>query len=231
ITLMKVMGFRGEPLIRLNELDNKLIDDEYDHIRVELGWRSFVHEAVQLDGIMDRIGGSQFINEAYKWPDAIPLRNGSHIMQWKALFSHYPDTIRNRYIQPVLEDWRAALNDPIDTLGRWKDAYRHAWFYLLKTHWIDVLPLLRIIFAYNRVWEPVAKWWHAVEPKLIYKPENFVERVNDVLNNPDPVARVDQFSRLQIETLQIIKDEFEVHDLIEGYKAVREYGLKMSIKR
>lgn len=227
ITIMKAMGFRGEPLIRHNEAGHKLIDDEYDHVRIELGWRSFTYEAEQLDGVMDRIGGDLFVNEAYKWPDAIPLCDGPHIRQSKALFDLYPDSIRNKYIQPVLNEWRNSLNDPIDTLGRWKDAYRHAWFYLLKTHWIDLLPLLRIIFAYNRVWEPVAKWWHAVDPKLTYKPDNLVERINDVLSNPNPVARIDQFSRLQLETLHIIKAEYEVWDLIEGFEAVREYGLQM----
>lgn len=228
IVWMKSIGFRGEAFVRLHEPDCILINDYYDGVRIELYWTSFDYEAEQLKNIMERIGGAQFINEAYKWSDAIPLRDGSHITNWKNLFNHYPDSVRNRYILPILDEWRISLTDPIETLGRWKDAYRQSWFYLLKTHWMDILPLLRIIFAYNRVWEPVAKWWHTTAPKLVIKPDNFIERINDVINNPNPVARIDQLSKLQLEILHLIKDEYPVLDLIERLAEIYDYGLKMA---
>lgn len=227
LTWMNRIGFTGDVLIRKDEQDSKLVDQLYDNVTVELHWTSFAYEAQLLDEIMERIGGSQFINEPYKWMDAIPLRAGEHITQWKALFETYPDSVRDRYIQAALDDWRATLHDPIDVLGNWKDAYRNAWFYLTKMHWMNVLPLLRILFAYNRMWEPVAKWWHTTESKLIHKPNTLVERINDVLSNPDALARIDQFSRLQIETLQIIQDEYVVGELLEKFIAVREYGRRV----
>lgn len=227
LTWMDRIGFTGDVLIRQDEQDSKLIDQLYDNVTVELHWTSFAYEAQLLDGIMEHIGGSKFINEPYKWTDAIPLRTGEYITQWKALFDVYPDSVRDRYIQTALDDWRTTLNDPIEVLGNWKDAYRNAWFYLAKMHWMNVLPLLHILFAYNRVWEPVAKWWHITEPRLIYKPNNLVNRINDVLSNPDALARIDQFSCLQIEALQIIQDEFAVGELLDKFIAVREYGRRV----
>jgi len=226
---MASMNFYGEPLIRADDSGFRFVNDTYDDVRVELAWTSFTYEATQLDGIIDQIGGSQFINAPYKWSDAIALRGGTHIIQWKALFNHYPDSVRNRYIQPVLDSWRIALKDPIDSLGRWKDAHRNAWFYLLKTHWMDVLPLLRIIFAYNRMWFPVAKWWHTEVSKLRYKPKNLVERVNNSLSNPDPIIRIDELSRLQIEVVQLIEDDYVVDDVLVRLREVREYGLSLGV--
>lgn len=227
IAWMQSAGFTGKPLLRINEVGQTLLNCHYGGVRVELSWSSFKHEAEQLEGIMDRLGGPQFINEPYKWSGAVSLRNGPHIEQWKALFSQYPGAVCDQYIQPILHEWRSSLNDPIDTLGRWKDAYRRAWFYLLKTHWIDVLPLLRVIFAYNRVWEPVAKWWHIPAATLTHQPRNLIDRVNLIITHPDPVARVNELSLLQIETLELIQADYPVQDLIDGFTAVREYGLKM----
>ena len=222
---MQSVGFHGELLVRRDNANSILVNQRYDDIRIELFWTSFEYEAQQLDGIMAQLGSDAFINEVYKWSDAILLRAGPNSRNWQAMFKTYPDAVRDQYILPILEAWRIELEDPIDTLGRWKDAYRGAWFYLLKTHWMDVLPLLRILFAYNRVWEPVAKWWHTVDPKLVEKPENFVLRINDVLSNPDPVARIDQLSQLQIETLQVIASDYDVQDILDRLQAIRAYGL------
>jgi hypothetical protein len=227
IAWMKQANFEGELLIRLDDPDYKLLNQFYEGVRIELTWTSFAYEAAQLEDIMKRIGGASFINEAYKWPDAIPLKEHPQIAEWKALFHVYPDAVRERYIQACLQEWTEHLQDPIDSLGRWKDAYRGAWFYLLKTHWIDLLPTLRLVFAYNRVWEPVTKWWHIPAEKLQYKPENFVARVNNVLSNPNPVARVEELGRLQIECLILISNEYEVQDLIEKFRLVQEYGKKL----
>jgi hypothetical protein len=67
----------------------------------------------------------------------------------------------------------------------------------------DVLRVLRIVYALNRVWEPTTKRLAARVDSLPVKPDRLAERVEQVLTEPDPLRAALVLSELQADTLAL----------------------------
>jgi uncharacterized protein YmfQ (DUF2313 family) len=67
----------------------------------------------------------------------------------------------------------------------------------------DVLRVLRIVYALNRVWEPTTKRLAIRVDALPVKPGRLAERVEEVLTEPDPRRAALVLSELQSDTLAL----------------------------
>jgi hypothetical protein len=95
---------------------------------------------------------------------------------------------------------------------------------LRRRQLMSLRDIFFILFAYNRLWLPEAKWYAEESKRMTLKPSNLIERMDTLLTERDPDTVLEMMRRLQIDTLKILSSDFEVNDLISGFEAINLKG-------
>ncbi|HSC51241.1 MAG TPA: nucleotidyltransferase domain-containing protein [Gaiellaceae bacterium] len=128
----------------------------------------------------------------------VSLRTTGLLQGWQERLREYPDELAAARIEDAALTWGGYA--PAGMLTIVRPGERLA---LVERLFDDVLRVLRIVYALNRVWEPTTKRLAARVGALAVKPERLAERVEQVLTEPDPRTAALVLSELQADTLAL----------------------------
>ncbi len=205
---------RGLPDITELYIDQTPIADgsvwlsfKYSQCWVEAGWQDVQIQEKLLNSIVE---GENIDHELIVLADtlqhAIPIRQAGHLKFWKHKLEVYSPILRERLIQDCLDAWVFPLH--IESCWRWDGGY----FFKFREHLLgDLERCLRIVFAYNRIWEPEWKRLDSRAESLEYCPPRLVERIRDILETDNPLSARQKCNELIHDVLVQISPEFCVH--------------------
>jgi hypothetical protein len=163
-------------------------------VPIELIWwsREFAEAAVAavLDGTPSGTGDAL--------ANGVSLRTVGLLENWQARLREYPEELAAARIEDAALTWGGYAPAGMLTIVRPGERLS-----LVERLLDDVLRVLRIVYALNRVWEPTTKRLAARVNALPVKPERLAERVEQVLTEPDPRRAALVLSELQADTLAL----------------------------
>lgn len=127
----------------------------------------------------------------------VPLRTAGALARWQARLREYPEELAAARIEEAALTWGGYHPSGLLTLARAGERL---------TMLDDVLRVLRIVYALNRVWEPTTKRLALRVAPLAVKPERLAERIEEALTEPDPRAALITITELQADTVALAPD-------------------------
>ncbi len=165
-----------------------------DGVPIELVWwsRAFAETAVAAVLAGEPSGSGDALAHG------VALRTVGLLEDWQERLRHYPAELAAARIEEAALTWGGYA--PAGMLTIIRPGARHS-FAARPPH--DVLRVLRIVYALNRVWEPTTKRLALRVDALAVKPERLAERVEEVLTEPDLRRAALVLGELQAETLAL----------------------------
>jgi predicted nucleotidyltransferase len=161
-------------------------------VPIELIWwsRDFAKSAVAavLEGTPSGSGDAL--------ANGVSLRTVGLLEDWQVRLRDYPDALAAARIEDAALTWGGFAPAGMLTIVRPGERLS-----FVERVLDDVLRVLRIVYALNRVWEPTTKRLAARVEELPVKPERLAERVEEVLTEPDPRRAALVLSKLQADVL------------------------------
>lgn len=149
----------------------------------------------------------------------LPIGDTPRLKAYRVLVAQYPDTLRRNVIEDRLRTWRWLMGVADIFIG--EPAARRGQLYdLRRRQLLTIRDIFFMLFAYNRMWLPDAKWYTSESAHMPQKPSNLIERVDTLLTERDPYTLLETMRRLQVETLKLLSDDFDVQDIISGLEAI-----------
>ena len=145
---------------------------------------------------------------------AIPLGSATRFATYQDRVAIYPEALRQNIIHQHVATWRRMLHVPHIFFAS-AQVERGQIHDLRRRQLMGVDSILKVLFAYNRLWQPDFKWIAEESQRLNFQPPQLVERINALLSVADREATVFSMARLFDDTLQILADEFDVADMLE----------------
>jgi predicted nucleotidyltransferase len=176
------------------DVPTKRVSGRRDGAPIELIWWSRGYAESAIDAI--------FADDVSTTADAIAngvaLRTSGLLARWQERLRHYPDELATARIEDAALKWGGFHAEGLLTVVR--PGERPA---LLE--WIvdDVVRVVRIVFAVNRVWQPTLKRLADRIAPLPRKPERFVERIDEALTERDPRRALLVMIGLELDTLAL----------------------------
>lgn len=149
----------------------------------------------------------------------IPLGTASRLRAYQSQVSEYPDRLRRNLIEGHLSEWRWRSGVFDVFIGK-PAAWRGQLYELRRRQLSAIGDLFFMLFAYNRLWLPEAKWYREEAARMTHQPPRLIERMDLLLSERDPATLLATMRRLMVDTLTILAGEFEVGDLIAGLEAI-----------
>jgi AcrR family transcriptional regulator len=166
----------------------------FEGVPIELVWwgRAFAESSIDavLEGVPSGAGDAL--------ANGVSLRTAGLLQGWQERLSEYPEELANARIEEAALTWGGYAPAGMLTIVRPGERLS-----LVERLLDDVLRVLRIVYALNRVWEPTTKRLAARVDALPVKPERLAERVEQVLTEPDPLRAALVLSGLQADTLAL----------------------------
>jgi len=161
-------------------------------VPIELIWwsRDFAESAVAavLEGTPSGSGDAL--------ANGVSLRTVGLLEDWQVRLRDYPDALAAARIEDAALTWGGFAPAGMLTIVRPGERLS-----FVERVLDDVLRVLRIVYALNRVWEPTTKRLAARVEELPVKPERLADRVEEVLIEPDPRRAALVLSKLQADVL------------------------------
>jgi len=161
-------------------------------VPIELIWwsRDFAESAVAavLEGTPSGSGDAL--------ANGVSLRTVGLLEDWQVRLRDYPDALAAARIEDAALTWGGFAPAGMLTIVRPGERLS-----FVERVLDDVLRVLQIVYALNRVWEPTTKRLAARVEELPVKPERLAERVEEVLTEPDPRRAALVLSKLQADVL------------------------------
>ncbi len=207
-------------LMRETPVGNTALYLEYDIDGVKLGtiWETWNH----LDAVLTALKANRLPSrETDNWMlfHLIPMGDAPRLKAYQSSVAEYPDTLRHHIIEERLSAWRwligvsdVFIGEPVARRGQLYD--------LRRRQLLSLRDIFFMLFAYNRLWLPEAKWYAEEAKRMTHKPANLVERMDTLLTERDPYTVLETMRQLKIDTLKILSSDFEVKDLITGFEAI-----------
>ena len=130
--------------------------------------------------------------------NGVSLRTAGLLEDWQERLRHYPDALAAARIEDAALAWGGYAPAGMLTIVRPGERLS-----FVERVLDDVLRVLRIVYALNRVWEPTTKRLATRVEPLSVKPDRLAERVEEVLTEPDPRLAALVLSELQSDTLAL----------------------------
>lgn len=130
--------------------------------------------------------------------NGVALRTVGLLEDWQDRLREYPDALAAARIEDAALTWGGYAPAGMLTIVRPGERLS-----LVERLLDDVLRVLRIVYALNRVWEPTTKRLASRVEALPLKPERLAERVEQVLTEPDSLRAALVLSELQADTLAL----------------------------
>jgi hypothetical protein len=149
----------------------------------------------------------------------IPIGDAPRLRDYQALVTEYPDTLRHRIIEAQLRIWRWRMG--VSDVFMAEPAARRGQLYeVRRQQLLTIKTIFSMLFAYNRLWLPDAKWYREETIHMTQKPSHLIERMETLLTERDPYTLMETMRRLQVDTLKVLSDEFDVVDIITVIEAI-----------
>jgi len=144
--------------------------------------------------------------KAWNLAHALPLRTTGMLPALQHQLSDYPDRLQQRLISSAITFW--TFPHRVNML--WTLAQRGELLALDRWLYADLTDALRILFAFNRQWEPDWKQLHWHVQRLRIAPERLVERVNAALTQSEPHQRIAATMQLVLEIVALVPASTDV---------------------
>jgi predicted nucleotidyltransferase len=163
-------------------------------VPIELIWwpRKFAEAAV------DALFEGEPTSSADALVNGVSLRTVGLLDAWQQRLRDYPDELAAARIEEAALTWGGFAPEGMLTIIRPGERLS-----LIERLFDDVLRVLRIVYALNRVWPPTTKRLAARVEDLAVKPERLAERIEEVLTEPDSLRAALVLSELQADTLAL----------------------------
>jgi predicted nucleotidyltransferase len=163
-------------------------------VPIELIWwpRKFAEAAV------DALFEGEPTSSADALVNGVSLRTVGLLDAWQQRLRDYPDELAAARIEEAALTWGGFAPEGMLTIIRPGERLS-----LMERLFDDVLRVLRIVYALNRVWPPTTKRLAARVEELSVKPERLAERIEEVVTEPDPLRAALVLSELQADTLAL----------------------------
>ena len=166
----------------------------FDGVPIELVWWSRDHAEASVAALL----GGQASSAADALVHGVALRTAGLLEAWQERLRVYPEELAAARIEEAALTWGGYA--PAGMLTITRPGERLA---LVERLLDDVLRVLRIVYALNRVWEPTTKRLAARVEELPVRPERLAERIEETLTEPDPFRAALVLSELQADTLAL----------------------------
>ena len=166
----------------------------FDGVPIELVWWSRDHAEASVAALL----GGQASSAADALVHGVALRTAGLLEAWQERLRVYPEQLAAARIEEAALTWGGYA--PAGMLTITRPGERLA---LVERLLDDVLRVLRIVYALNRVWEPTTKRLAARVEELPVRPERLAERIEETLTEPDPFRAALVLSELQADTLAL----------------------------
>jgi hypothetical protein len=130
--------------------------------------------------------------------NGVSLRTVGLLEDWQTRLRDYPDSLAAARIEDAALTWGGYAPAGMLTIVRAGERLS-----FVERVLDDVLRVLRIVYALNRVWEPTTKRLAARVEALAVKPERLAARVEEALTEPDLLRAALVLSELQADTLAL----------------------------
>jgi hypothetical protein len=163
-------------------------------VPIELIWwsRDFAETAVAA------VLAGELSGSADALANGVSLRTVGLLEGWQVRLRDYPEALAAARIEDAALTWGGFAPAGMLTIVRPGERLS-----FVERVLDDVLRVLRIVYALNRVWEPTTKRLAARVEGLPVKPERLAERVEEVLTEPDPRRAALVLGELQADTLAL----------------------------
>jgi len=165
-----------------------------DGVPIELVWWSRDHAEASVAALL----GGQASSAADALVHGVALRTDGLLEAWQERLRVYPEELAAARIEEAALTWGGYA--PAGMLTITRPGERLA---LVERLVDDVLRVLRIVYALNRVWEPTTKRLAARVEELPVRPERLAERIEETLTERDPFRAALVLSELQADTLAL----------------------------
>ena len=145
----------------------------------------------------------------------IPIGAAPRLQAYQSRLNEYPDRLRHNLIERRLGTWRWMLG-VVDVFLAEPVARRGQLYDLRRRQLLTLNDIFTMLFAYNRLWQPEAKWFAEESARMTHKPAQLIERMDTLLTERDPYTVIETMRRLMVDTLKILSSDFKVDDLISG---------------
>lgn len=197
--------------IRVESDDCMILVYRIDDLKIDLFWETWA--------LIEAIAASL---EADQWPrdmrdgwmvsNLVPLGESPRLKAYQEPLI-YPETLRHQLIENDLRIWRQLANVP-DVFLAEAVAHRGNIYDLRRRSMMGIESMFKMLFAFNRLWQPHEKWWPVEYQRMAIKPENFFDQANRILCEQDPQTFMILMRNLMIDVLKVLSTEFEVDNII-----------------
>jgi len=130
--------------------------------------------------------------------NGVSLRTAGLLEDWQERLRDYPDSLAAARIEDAALAWGGYAPAGMLTIVRPGERLS-----FVERVLDDVLRVLRIVYALNRVWEPTTKRLAVRVEPLAVKPERLAERIEEALTEPDPRRALAIMTELQLDTVSL----------------------------
>ncbi len=130
--------------------------------------------------------------------NGVSLRTVGLLESWQERLRDYPEALAAARVEDAALTWGGYAPAGMLTIVRPGERLS-----FVERALDDLLRVLRIVYALNRVWEPTTKRLAARLEALPVKPERLAERVEAVLTEPDLLRAALVLAELQADTLAL----------------------------
>jgi predicted nucleotidyltransferase len=191
-----------------------------ERVPVELIWWPRDYAETQIDALL----AGAMHSTADALAHGIPLRTSGGLAAWQERLSAYPPALAAAQIEEAALPWGGFAPAGLLTLIRPGDR-------LALTEWMldGAIRVLKIVFAFNRVWQPTTKRVAVRVAALEIKPDRLAERIEDALTEPDPRRALRVMTELQLDAVLLAPRGHNVDRartwLAEGVNLLRSAGV------
>lgn len=193
-----------------------------DQFLVETGWYSF---NTLYENLTPILAGQVFdhwkLVDAWRIDTAISLTDTPQISNWQERLRNYPDRLQHTLITSSAQMWGEPHWYPNSLVTLHTLRHPDTFVALSDSLHRHIQQVLRIIFAYNKVWEPDYRWLEPVLASLESQPTAFSERIQRILQVHKSGEAIDLLFELIIEVLEIVEPHFNVKQALVQAREAR----------
>jgi hypothetical protein len=166
----------------------------FEGVPIELIWWSREFAEASVTAVLD----GQPSGSGDALANGVSLRTVGLLEDWQQRLRDYPDALAAARIEDAALTWGGYAPAGMLTIIRPGERVS-----FVERALDDLLRVLRIVYALNRVWEPTTKRLAARLEALPVKPERLAERAEQTLTEPDLLRAALVLSELQADTLAL----------------------------
>jgi hypothetical protein len=201
------------------------IKSRFEGVSVEADWQTWEKLESRLRSILAaEVLDHGPLTMAWTVFHALPVRGGSRVEAWRQALADYPEALQWQLIEETLTLWATPGWWPLSLISLWPLAHRAAYLELSGRINRELENTLRLLFAYNRQWEPEWEWVAPESKRLQHKPAHLVERINSIAVMEDGLQSLQDCFQLIQDVLNLISDSYDVSVQLQRVEEAIAFG-------